>query len=334
LETLTQEKDFWSDNKKAAEVSEELAGLKNEVDVWGKLENELKEIEELYKLSSDDKDLEEELEEKIAKLEERFSKEEFKALFSGIYDNKHAVVSIYSGAGGTEAQDWANMLLRMYSRYAESHNFKYKLLDINYGQEAGIKNAVLEISGPYAHGYLKGENGVHRLVRLSPFNADNLRHTSFALVEVLPEIGEEIKKEVEIKPDELKMDTFRSSGPGGQNVNMRSTAVRITHLPTKIVVSCQSERSQGQNREKALQLLYTKIYQRKLQEQEKQKSELRGVLPSAEWGSQIRSYVLHPYKMVKDHRTEIESLHPEEVLDGNLDEFIEAEVKLAHRQAG
>jgi peptide chain release factor 2 len=237
------------------------------------------------------------------------------------------VISIYSGAGGTEAQDWANMLLRMYSRYAESHNLKYKLIDISYGQEAGIKSAVLEVSGEYAYGYLKGENGVHRLVRLSPFNADNLRHTSFALVEVLPEISEEVKKEVEIKPDELKMDTFRSSGPGGQNVNMRSTAVRLTHLPTKIVVACQSERSQAQNREKALKLLYTKIYQRKLQEKEKQKKELRGILPSAEWGSQIRSYVLHPYKMVKDHRTEIESSNPDKVLDGDLDKFIEAELK-------
>ena len=328
MEILTQEKDFWADNKRASQISEELAGLKDEAIIWDSLENELKETEELYKLSSDDKDLEKELEEKLLKLKERFKKEELKALFSGIYDKKHALISIYSGAGGTEAQDWANMLLRMYSRYAEKHNFKIKLIDIGYGQEAGIKNAILEVSGLCAYGYLKGENGVHRLVRLSPFNADNLRHTSFALVEVLPEISEEIKKEVEIKPDELKMDTFRSSGPGGQNVNMRSTAVRLTHLPTKIVVSCQSERSQAQNREKALQVLYTKIYQRKLQEQEKQKSELRGILPSAEWGSQIRSYVLHPYKMVKDHRTEIESSHPETVLDGDLDEFIEAEIRL------
>ena len=311
-----------------------MAELKEEVSIWVELENELKEIEELYKLSGDDGDLEKELSERLSILEEKFSKEEFKALFSGTYDKRNAILSIYSGAGGTEAQDWANMLLRMYSRYAESHNFKYKLIDVSYGQEAGIKSAVLEISGSYAYGYLKGENGVHRLVRLSPFNADNLRHTSFALVEVLPEISEEIKKEVEIKPDELKMDTFRSSGPGGQNVNMRSTAVRLTHLPTKIIVSCQSERSQAQNKEKALKLLYTKIYQRKLQEKEKQKSDLRGILPSAEWGSQIRSYVLHPYKMVKDHRTEIESSNPDEVLDGNLDKFIEAELRLASPKGG
>ena len=260
--------------------------------------------------------------------EEKFRKEEFKAFFSGKYDSKNAIVSIYSGAGGTEAQDWANMLLRMYSRYAEKHDFKYKLIDINLGQEAGIKNAVLEIDGKYVYGYLKGENGVHRLVRQSPFNADNLRHTSFALVEILPEIGGDVEKEMDIRPEDLKMDTFRSSGPGGQNVNMRSTAVRITHLPTKLVVACQSERSQAQNKERAMSILYTKIYQKKLQEAAEAKKELRGELPSAEWGSQIRSYVLHPYKMVKDHRTEIESSHPEEILDGELDEFINAEIKL------
>lgn len=266
-------------------------------------------------------------EEKLKILEEKFKKAEFKALFSGKYDKKDAIVSIYSGAGGTEAQDWANMLLRMYNRYAESHNFKSRLLDIAYGQEAGIKSAVLEVSGSYAYGYLKGENGVHRLVRLSPFNADNLRHTSFALVEILPEISEDVSKEIQVKPDDLKIDTYRSSGPGGQNVNKRSTAIRITHLPTNLVVSCQSERSQAQNRERAMKLLYTKLYQKKLQERKKEKKELRGELPSAEWGRQIRSYVLHPYKMVKDHRTDIETSNPEEVLDGKLDEFIEAELK-------
>lgn len=315
MEKQTQDKDFWRDNKKAAEISRELAELKQEIETWEKLEKELSEIKGMSELSA---------------WEEKFKKAEFKALFFGKYDKKHAIVSIYSGAGGTEAQDWANMLLRMYSRYAESHDFKSKLIDISYGQEAGIKNAVLEIIGNYAYGYLKGENGVHRLVRLSPFNADNLRHTSFALVEVLPEIGGtlEIRQLAEeIKPDDLKIDTFRSSGPGGQNVNMRSTAVRLTHIPTKIAVSCQSERSQAQNREKAMEILYTKIYQRKLQEKEKEKTEIRGELPSVEWGSQIRSYVLHPYKMVKDHRTEVESSNPDEVLDGNLDKFIEAEVK-------
>jgi peptide chain release factor 2 len=284
------------------------------VEFWGDIEKELNQPTGIT-------------EEKLKILEEKFKKAEFKALFSGKYDKKDAIVSIYSGAGGTEAQDWANMLLRMYNRYAESHNFKSRLLDIAYGQEAGIKSAVLEVSGSYAYGYLKGENGVHRLVRLSPFNADNLRHTSFALVEILPEISEDVSKEIQVKPDDLKIDTYRSSGPGGQNVNKRSTAIRITHLPTNLVVSCQSERSQAQNRERAMKLLYTKLYQKKLQERKKEKKELRGELPSAEWGRQIRSYVLHPYKMVKDHRTDIETSNPEEVLDGKLDEFIEAELK-------
>lgn len=313
LEVLVQNKDFWLDNKKAAEISSELAELKEEIDTWEKLEKDLAEIREISELSA---------------WEERFKKQEFKALFSGPYDKKHAIISIYSGAGGTEAQDWASMLLRMYLKYAENHNFKVKILDTSYGQEAGIKNATLEINSDYAYGHLKGENGVHRLVRLSPFNANNLRHTSFALVEVLPEIGEEVEKELEIKPEELRIDLFRSSGPGGQNVNKRETAVRITHLPTKITASCQSERSQAQNRERAMRLLYTKIYQRKIQEKEKEKSEIRGELPSVEWGSQIRSYVLHPYKMVKDHRTEVETSDAEGVLEGKLDKFIEAELRL------
>jgi len=305
-----------------------LAELKHENDFWENLGREIKDIEELYELSREDKDLQKEIEKKLVNLEKEFKDAEIKVLFSGKYDNRNAILSIYSGAGGTEAQDWANMLLRMYSRYAENHKFKSRLIDVGYGQETGIKNAVLEIDGQYAYAYLKGENGVHRLVRLSPFNADNLRHTSFALVEVLPEISEDIGKEVEIKSEDLKIDTFRSSGPGGQNVNMRSTAVRITHLPTNIVVACQSERSQAQNKERAMKVLYTRVYQKRIRQLAEEKSEIRGELPSAEWGSQIRSYVLHPYKMVKDHRTEYESSDPEAVLDGKLDEFIESEIKL------
>lgn len=302
--------------------------MKHENDFWENLGREIKDIEELYELSREDKDLQKEIEKKLVNLEKEFKDAEIKVLFSGKYDNRNAILSIYSGAGGTEAQDWANMLLRMYSRYAENHKFKSRLIDVGYGQETGIKNAVLEIDGQYAYAYLKGENGVHRLVRLSPFNADNLRHTSFALVEVLPEISEDIGKEVEIKSEDLKIDTFRSSGPGGQNVNMRSTAVRITHLPTNIVVACQSERSQAQNKERAMKVLYTRVYQKRIRQLAEEKSEIRGELPSAEWGSQIRSYVLHPYKMVKDHRTEYESSDPEAVLDGKLDEFIESEIKL------
>jgi len=327
LEEITQVPDFWKESKSAAKTSEELAELKEQIVFWENLENEIKDLQELVKISKGDEKLQKEIEKKFKNLEQKFSEEEIKVLFSGRYDSKNAIISIYSGAGGVEAQDWANMLLRMYSRYAESHKLKSRLIDINYGQEAGIKNAVLELDGQYTYGKLKGENGVHRLVRLSPFNADNLRHTSFALVEVLPEIAEDVEKEIEIKPEDLKIDTFRSSGPGGQNVNMRSTAVRITHLPTNIVVTCQSERSQAQNKERAMKFLYTKIYQRKIREKEKEKSEIRGELPSAEWGSQIRSYVLHPYKMVKDHRTDYESSDPEAVLNGELDGFIEAEIR-------
>lgn len=330
LEALTQEENFWQDSQKAGKISQELAELKEEIKLWMNMEHELSEMSEMFEMSENDKDLQKEIEEKLILIEAKFKKEEFKIFFSGKYDSKNAIVSIYSGAGGTEAQDWANMLLRMYSRYAEKHNFKSKLIDINLGQEAGIKNATLEIDGKYAYGYLRGENGVHRLVRQSPFNADNLRHTSFALVEILPEIGDvqEIRQLADqIKPEDLKIDTFRSSGPGGQNVNMRSTAIRITHLPTKLVVACQSERSQAQNRERAMSILYTRIYQLQIRQLAEEKKEIRGELSSAEWGSQIRSYVLHPYKMVKDHRTNIETSAPEKVLDGDLDVFIEAEIK-------
>jgi peptide chain release factor 2 len=328
LEALTQKENFWKNSQRAGKINQELSDLKQEIKLWINIECELFELSEIFELSENDKSLQKEIEEKLILIEEKFKKEEFKAFFSGKYDNKNAIVSIYSGAGGTEAQDWANMLLRMYSRYAEKHNLKSKLIDINLGQEAGIKNAILEIDGKYAYGYLRGENGVHRLVRQSPFNADNLRHTSFALVEVLPEIGGDVEKEIKIKPEDLKMDTFRSSGPGGQNVNMRSTAVRITHLPTKLVIACQSERSQAQNKEQAMKILYTKIYQKKLQEATEAKKEIRGELPSVEWGSQIRSYVLHPYKMVKDHRTNIEISDPDAVLDGGLDAFIDAEIRI------
>ncbi len=285
-------------------------------------------LERLNKISKDDREMNKEIKQKLKQLKDKIEKEEIKIFLSGKYDQKDALLSIYAGAGGVDAQDWAQMLLRMYKHYAQNQGFKVKVLDIVSGQEAGIKSAALEIKGQYVYGYLKKENGVHRLVRLSPFNADSLRHTSFALVEVMPEISRDIQKEIEIKPDDLKTDTFRASGPGGQYVNRRESAVRITHLPTKLTASCQSERSQAQNKEKAQQLLYNKLFQRKLNQQKKKKQAIRGDLPAAEWGNQIRSYVLHPYKMVKDLRTGVESSSPEKILDGELNKFIQAELKL------
>jgi len=241
------------------------------------------------------------------------------------YDKHNAIVSIYAGAGGIDAQDWAEMLLRMYLRFAKKKDWSAQVLQIKQGKEAGIKSATLVIEKSNAYGCLKQESGVHRLVRLSPFNADNLRHTSFALVEVLPELKE--IAEVKIKPDDLRIETYKASGPGGQYVNKTESAVRITHIPTGIVVACQNQRLQGDNKKTAMKLLYSKLYQYNLKTREQEKSQLRGELTAVEWGSQIRSYVLHPYKMVKDHRTGVKVGNPEAVLDGKLDKFIEGFVQ-------
>jgi len=338
--------DFWKNQERAKEVSRELNALKDEAEKWEMIKKELADLEEMLELPEVEKsgkksppppllqrgetDLEKDLEKKYLELEKLISKEELKTFLSGKYDSNNALLSIYSGAGGTEAQDWAQMLLRMYTRYGQSHGFETKVLHVHEGQEAGIKNATIEFRGPYAYGYLKGEAGVHRLVRLSPFNANNLRHTSFALVEVLPEF--EKLTEIKIDPKDLRIDTFRSSGPGGQNVNKVETAVRITHDPTGIAVAAQSERSQSMNKEKAMSILYSKLFALELKKQEKETQKIRSEKKisegTAEWGAQIRSYVLHPYKMVKDHRTEVESRQPEKILDGELDEFVEAEIKM------
>lgn len=313
--------DFWNDSQKAGEIMKETELLKKEVEKVERVEKEALELDELLKISETEKD-QKDLEEKINELEKEIEALEFQALLGGDYDKNDVILSIHSGAGGVDAQDWAEMLLRMYLRFAEKNNFKAKILDESRGGEAGIKNATLEIQGDYAYGYLKSEAGVHRLVRLSPFNSDNLRETSFALVEIMPVIGE--LKEVVINPQDIRIDTYRASGAGGQHVNTTDSAIRITHISSGIVVTCQNERSQLQNKEQAMKILKARLHQRYLEEKEIEEQKIRGEFHSAEWGNQIRSYVLHPYKMVKDHRTKIETSDTEKVLGGEIGEFIES----------
>ena len=306
----------------------DLAKNKEEKKEIAELKKELNDLREL----SGEKGLEGEIEEKIKELEKKITEKEFSVFLSGKYDRGDAILSIYAGAGGQDAQDWATMLLRMYERYCAFKGYKTKVLHQSFGEAGGpegrigTKSATLEIKGNFAYGFLKKETGVHRLVRISPFSSKQLRHTSFALIEVLPEL--EMEKEIKIRPQDLRIDFYRASGPGGQYVNKRETAVRITHLPTGIQVACQSERLQGLNRERAMKVLVAKLYQLKESGVQEKLKEIRGEKISASWGNQIRSYVLHPYRLVKDLRTKIETSDTEGVLDGNLDKFIEAELKL------
>ena len=323
LEKEASAPDFWAEPERAKRESQKLAEIKKEVDAWVALEAGALELQEFFEMADKEQDasLQTEFENKLAALEKDYVALEFTMLFGGKYDARNAVVSIHAGAGGTDAQDWTEMLVRMFLRYAERRGWKTRLVDESRGTEAGIKSATFFVEGRYAYGHLKSEAGVHRLVRQSPFNADALRQTSFALVEVVPEIDESV--EIEIKPEDLRIDTFMSGGKGGQSVNTTYSAVRIVHLPTKITVSCQNERSQAQNKETALKILRGKLVALREMEIKQEKEKLRGEYHSAEWGNQIRSYVLHPYKMVKDHRTGVETSDPDTVLDGDLDLFIE-----------
>ncbi len=323
LEAEAAAPDFWSEPERAKRESRKLADLSKDFEKWEKLRIEVMEIQEFAEL--DDPKMQKELETRLAKAEKQYQAQEFDMLFSGPHDASNAILSIHAGAGGTDAQDWAEMLLRMYFRYAEKKGWTVKLLDESRGTEAGIKSATFMVEGRHVYGHLKGEAGVHRLVRLSPFNADSLRQTSFALVEVLPEVEDSV--DIEIKPEDLRIDTFTSGGKGGQSVNTTYSAVRIVHLPTKITVSCQNERSQTQNKETAMRILKAKLLKLKEEELQKEKQQLRGEFHSAEWGSQIRSYVLQPYRMVKDLRTGVETSDTDGVLDGELDPFVEAELR-------
>jgi peptide chain release factor 2 len=297
------------------------SALREEIDTWRKFRDHLLDLKELAGMQ--DESLRVELEAEVAALEADLEKRAFTAMLSEPYDRDGALLAIHAGAGGTDSQDWASMLERMYLRWAEKRGYKTEMLDRTDGEEAGLKSVTIAIDGPYAFGYLRSEKGVHRLVRLSPFDAAHRRHTSFALVEVLPQVAMD-DAEVEINPSDLKIDVFRSSGAGGQNVQKNATAIRLTHLPTGIVVTCQNERSQLQNRENALRVLRARLVELRRAEKEQEIAVLRGEYTKAEWGSQIRSYVLHPYQMVKDHRTEYETGNTQAVLDGELDAFMES----------
>jgi peptide chain release factor 2 len=320
------EPDFWSDKQKANEIIRELKSLKSAIEPWLKIEDKFREIEELSEIveASDTKSLAH-LEQLFDEICTELSSFEFYQLLSDEHDKNNVILSINAGAGGTESCDWVSMLLRMYLRYAEDKNFRTETIDFLPGEEAGIKNVTVIIKGNYAYGYLKSEVGVHRLVRISPFDANKRRHTSFASVDVIPEITDDI--DIKIEDADLKIDVYRSSGPGGQSVNTTDSAVRITHLPTGIVVQCQNERSQLKNKMTALKVLRARLYEKKKKEEEEKLAKKYAQKQDIAWGSQIRSYVLHPYNMVKDHRTDIETANTQAVLDGKIDEFIQAYLK-------
>lgn len=326
LEKQASQPDFWDDPDSAQAKMQKLASLREEVELWQELGTRTKDAIELLELAAGDEEPDEEViagvEQEATSLERELDRLEFHLLLSGEYDKGNAILAIHAGAGGTDAQDWTEMLTRMYLRWAERRGYRAEILDSLPGEEAGLKRMTIGIEGRYAYGYLRSERGVHRLVRLSPFDAAHRRHTSFALVEVWPDIQDDV--EIDIRPDDLEIEVFRASGAGGQHVQKNATAVRISHLPTGITVSCQNERSQTQNREVAMKILRARLYQLEVEKQEEELARLKGAHVDAGWGNQIRSYVQHPYKMVKDLRTGYETGNVEAVLDGRLDEIIEA----------
>jgi len=320
LEAKTQAPDLWNNPENAQRTMRELSQAREEVEHWRKTALQITDARELAELN--DPTMQDELVKEVERLEKEVGQLEFETLLSGEYDRDNAIVTIFSGAGGTEAQDWVAMLFRMYQRWMEEHHYQTEIIDSSDGEEAGLKSVTVAVNGPYAYGYLKAEKGTHRLVRLSPFDSAHRRHTSFASVEVYPQV--EDVGAIEIKPTDIEIETYRASSAGGQNVQKNATAVRIRHLPTGLVVTCQNERSQTQNRENALKVLRARLLDQQREEKEKEIMALKGTRVKAEWGQQIRSYVLHPYQMVKDHRTDFETGRTEDVLNGRLDEFIEA----------
>jgi peptide chain release factor 2 len=329
IELASSDPDFWNDQEHAQRTMLRLGTLKSQVDGWHALHKQAEDLSELVELAQDDEALREEISAETEQLVRQLEQLELTLLLTGPFDDQNALLAVHAGTGGVDAQDWADMLLRMYLRWASNAGFQSSILDLAEGEEAGIKSATIEIRGPNAYGYVKGEAGTHRLVRLSPFDTAHRRHTAFALVEVLPEV--EDNDEIRIDDDDLRIDTYRSSGAGGQHVNKTSSAVRITHLPTGIVVTCQNERSQLQNRESAMKILRARLTERAIREREEEQSKLKGEHVAAGWGNRIRSYVLHPYTMVTDHRTEYSTGNIQAVLSGEVDPFIEAYL---HQQLG
>jgi peptide chain release factor 2 len=324
LDERSLKKDFWNDQDNAREVQQKKTKLSDAVERWDKFDKEINDIENLAGLAIQEKDehVLQDIDSELEQLDLAVSQEELKMMLNSEQDPMNAIVSIHAGAGGTEAQDWTEMLLRMYLRWAEKKKFSTKIIDYLAGDEAGVKSVSFTLEGEYAYGYAKAENGIHRLVRISPFDASARRHTSFASVFVYPEVDDEIK--IEIDEDDLRIDTFRAGGKGGQHVNKTDSAVRITHLPSGIVVQCQNERSQHQNKAMAMKFLKSRLYEKELELKKQKIDEENKLKKDIAWGSQIRSYVLHPYKMVKDHRTNLEIGNAAKVLDGEIDEFIQA----------